>query len=208
MKTKFLFCILIGYLLGSLSPAALFSKIKHQNLRQQGTGNLGASNAMLVLGKGYGAFVMLFDIAKAYAASKVAQRLFPEVAYGGLIAGFGAELGHIFPFYLKFKGGKGLAAFGGLALAHDPFLFWSLLILGLILMVIVNYSAAMPMSAGILFPILAGIRSMDITVFLISLAAGAVIVIKHASNVTKGRQGRDIKIREFIKSNLFRNCSR
>lgn len=208
MKIKFFFCILIGYLLGSLSPAALFSRIKKQNLRKQGTGNLGASNTMLVLGKGYGALVMVFDIAKAYAASKVAQRLFPDVAYGGLIGGFSAELGHIFPFYLKFKGGKGLAAFGGLVLAYDPCLFWCLLILGCILMVIVNYSAVMPMSAGILFPILAGLRSMDLAVFLITLAAGTVIIIKHASNVTKGRQGRDIQIREFIKNDLFRMHSR
>lgn len=205
---KILLCTLIGYLLGSLSPSALLSKIKKQNLRKQGTGNLGASNTMLVLGKGYGALVMVFDIAKAFAACRIVRLLFPEFVYGGLIAGLSAELGHIFPFYLKFKGGKGLSAFGGLVLAYDPLMFLVLLAFGCVLMVIVNYSAAMPMSVGVLFPILAGLKSGDGIVFAITLAAGLLILAKHASNVTKGRQGKDIKIREFIKNDLFRVCNR
>ena len=61
-------CIVLGYLLGSLNPAALIGKIKHFNLRKHGTGNLGATNVLLNFGKGFAAVVMLFDIFKAFAA--------------------------------------------------------------------------------------------------------------------------------------------
>lgn len=101
-----LICILIGYLLGSINPAALISRMKKTNLRDKGTGNLGATNTMLVLGKKYGAFVMAFDISKAFCAVKAAQMLFPALSISGLISGGAAVAGHVWPFYMKFKGGK------------------------------------------------------------------------------------------------------
>ena len=130
---KILLCILIGYLIGSLNPAALLSKLKKKDLRKQGTGNLGATNTMIVLGKGYGALVMLFDVAKAFASVKLAQLLFADLAVAGILAGSAAVIGHIYPFYLKFQGGKGLAAFGGMILAVDPLLFIILLVIALTL---------------------------------------------------------------------------
>ena len=201
MKT--IISLAIGYLLGSLNPAELIANIKKQDLRKQGTGNLGASNTMLVFGKALGALVMLFDIAKAYVSYKLALRLFPQARLAGLAAGLGAVTGHVYPFYLNFKGGKGLAAFGGMVLAYDPWIFLVLLIFGIILMIIFNYSAVLPMSAGILFPLLAAIRSKDLGVFLLALAASVLIMVKHASNVAKGRSGKDIDIRRFIRENIF-----
>lgn len=192
--------LVMGYLLGALSPAALIGKWKKQDLRQTGTKNLGASNTMLTFGKALGALVMVFDIFKSFLACKLAKLLFPAAAYVALVAGLAAILGHIFPFYLGFRGGKGLAAFGGMVLAYDPWMFLGLLALGCILMWIFNYSAVMPMSAGTLFPILAGLTSMDIRVFLLALAAGVLVIVKHASNLTKGRQGKDLDIRGFMRN--------
>ncbi|MBQ8724062.1 MAG: glycerol-3-phosphate acyltransferase, partial [Oscillospiraceae bacterium] len=74
---KVILLLLFGYLLGSLSPAALVSKLKRKNLRKNGTGNLGATNVMLNFGKKYGALVMLLDIAKAFVTVKLAAFLFP-----------------------------------------------------------------------------------------------------------------------------------
>lgn len=192
--------ILIGYLLGTLSPAALLSKIKQLDLRNQGTHNLGASNALLVMGKKYGALVMIFDIFKGFCAVKLAKVLFPQLAMAQLLAGLSAVVGHIFPFYLGFKGGKGLAAFGGMVLAYDPVVFLFLLVLGIVLMLLTNASAAMPMSAGALFPILSLIRSRSLTVFFLTAASGILIIVKHWSNVGKARRGEDIKIRSFVKN--------
>lgn len=194
------YTILLGYLIGSISPAALVSKLKKTDLRKEGTGNVGASNVTLVIGKTAGVLVMLFDVAKGFGVYMLTQYLFPELRLAGLIGGLSAIIGHVFPFYLGFRGGKGLATFGGMVLAHDPIIFVILLIQGLVLMFIVNYSAAMPMSAGILYPIMAGLKYRDLAVFLITLAASLLIIIKHASNVTKGRQGKDVPIRAFAKS--------
>lgn len=195
--------LILGYLLGSLSPAALFGKLKKEDLRHQGTGNLGATNAMLILGKGYGAAVMLFDIIKAYVAVKLAERLFPAFALAGLLSGSAAVVGHVYPFYMKFKGGKGLAAYGGMVLGVDPLLFLILLIIALTFMFIVNYSVAVPMSAGVLFPILYALRGAQIAGTVIATAVSVLIICKHFSNIGKARRGEDNKIREYVKENLF-----
>lgn len=201
MKT--IISLVMGYLLGSLNPAALISRVKKENLREKGTGNLGASNTMLVFGKKLGALVMVVDIAKAWCAGKLAALLFPQVRLACLAAGLGAVLGHVFPFYMKFRGGKGLAAFGGMVLAYDPLMFCVLLILCLILMIVVNYSAIMPISAGILFPILTLLKFHDLGAFVFALAAGVLIIVKHSGNLIKGRNGEDINIRGFIKNEIF-----
>ena len=200
---KILLCILIGYLIGSLNPAALLSKLKKKDLRKQGTGNLGVTNTMIVLGKGYGALVMLFDVAKAFASVKLVQLLFADLAVAGILAGSAAVIGHIYPFYLKFQGGKGLAAFGGMILAVDPLLFIILLVIALTLMLVINYSVAMPISAAVLFPILYGIRVKNLPEIIISIAICLLIVIKHYSNIQRAKNGDDIKVRDYIKDHLF-----
>lgn len=201
---KIVLCIAIGYLLGTLSPAALLSKLKNINLRKQGTGNLGATNTMLVLGKGYGALVMILDIAKAFIAVKIAEAICPGVSVVGLLTGFFAVIGHIYPFYMKFKGGKGLAAFGGMILAADPRLFLLLLLTGIVLMLIINYSIALPISAAILFPILYGLYWRSLTAVLICAATSILIIAKHFSIFAKIKRGDEIKVRGFIKTRLFR----
>ncbi|MBQ8297799.1 MAG: glycerol-3-phosphate acyltransferase [Ruminococcus sp.] len=200
-----IFCIIMGYFIGTLSPAALFSKIKKKNLKHHGTGNLGATNTMLVLGKRYGALVMVFDIAKSFAAVKLAEKFFPALSLAGLLAGSTSVVGHIFPFYLKFKGGKGLASYGGMVLALDPLLFAVLLFIGCALMFIVNYGVVLPLSAAVLFPIINGIRSNSIGVFLIAFLLFPLLVISHRSNLLRIRQGEEIKIRDYLKSHLTKS---
>ena len=146
-----IFCsILIGYLLGSVSPAALLSIAKGHNLHEEGTGNLGATNTMLVLGKNWGIFVMVFDVFKSWLAARIARALFPHLAIAALLGSLGAVIGHIFSLFLRFHGGKGVAAFGGMILAYDPGLFLPLLLIAIVLMTAFNYGVAGPISAGIL----------------------------------------------------------
>lgn len=200
---KIFLSLVIGYLLGSLNPAALFSKLKNINLRKQGTGNLGATNVMLVFGKRYAVVVMLFDIIKSALAVKLAQKFFPTLNVSGLLAGSAAVVGHIYPFYMKFKGGKGLASFGGMILALDPLLFGILLPIALTMMLIVNYSFVMPISAALLFPVFYGIRSGSAAAFMISAALSLLIICKHLGNLRKAIRGEDVKIREYITTHLF-----
>lgn len=197
-------CLLLGYGLGCLSPAALMGKLKNIDLRKVGTKNLGASNVLLSIGKMSGAIVMALDIAKGYISVKLARALFPLLSVAGLVAGIGAVLGHVFPFYLHFRGGKGLAAFGGLVLAHDPWIFLILLVIGILAMLIVNYTYAMPMSAGFLFPVLAWLRSRSVVVLTLSAFAGALVIVKHWSNIARAHSGGEMTIRQYLKENFSR----
>lgn len=190
--------ILIGYLLGTLSPAALFSKLKKINLRDQGTGNLGATNAALTLGKGYGALVMLLDIGKAFLACKLAQVLFPQTANIVLITGAAAMVGHMYPFYMKFKGGKGLAAFGGTVLAYDPWMFLLMLLVGVVLMLVINYSIALHIWAAVSFPILVALKTRNWVPTLISLGISILLMVKNWSVLRRIRRGEDQKIRDYL----------
>lgn len=204
---KIIICIAAGYLLGSLNPAALLGKIKKINLRKRGTGNLGATNVMLVLGKAYGALVMLFDIAKAFLAVRLCQLFAPDIAFAGIAAGGAAVVGHIFPFYMKFKGGKGLAPYAGMVLGVDPLLFAFLLVVCVTLMIIVNYSVAIPWSAGILFPTLSIFRSDSTVYILIAFAISALVMAKHFPNLKKAVRGEDVKVREYIKQSINKKAS-
>ncbi len=100
--------IITAYLLGSLSPSYFFSQLKSVNLQKKGTKNLGATNAFLNLGKLYGIITALLDVGKGALAIYLVYLLNLSEAFYYL-AGTAVVLGHIFPFYLKFKGGKGVA---------------------------------------------------------------------------------------------------
>ena len=114
---KYFPVILIGYLLGCSSMAYYIGRWKKQDVRKAGSGNLGASNTTAMLGWGAGVVVGAHDIAKAALAVFLTQLLLPELPFVGAAAGVACVMGHIFPFYLKFKGGKGTASFVGLTLA-------------------------------------------------------------------------------------------
>ena len=201
---EFAISALLGYLLGSISPAALIAKIKKVNLRKSGTGNLGATNTTLVFGKKFGIAVMAFDIFKSALAVIIARLIFSEVGeLAGLIAGACAVIGHMFPFYMKFKGGKGLAAYGGMVLAFDPLLFLILLCLGIISMVIINYGVALTYAAAILFPVLVGIKywtsAFILPLILISAAISILLMVKHIDNILKAIRKQDYTMRQFLK---------
>ncbi len=199
-----LICIITGYLLGSLSSAAFVSVLKKKNLRELGTGNMGATNTLLTFGKWCGLFVMLFDIGKSLLAVKLAQWFFPELAYAGMLAGGSAVAGHIFPFYMKFKGGKGVASLAGLMVALDPLLFILLLVCSVILMFIVNYGVVSIVSVAIIFPIMYGFSNPDFISIMVSIVVSALIIYKHIPNMIKAKNGEDVKVREYFKSRLLR----
>ncbi len=202
---KELISLLIGYGFGCINNAAFFSRLKHQNMREKGTGNLGATNAIIVLGKTFGVIILLLDILKAYLAYKVARLLFSNLFYSGLLAGLGAMIGHNFPFYMRFKGGKGLATFAGTVLAHSPLMFLMLLLMVLVLLFVVNYSFIVPFSAPIIFSVLATLMAQSSRIFVFAVTASmAVLVIwKHFPNFKRALSGQDISVREYIKNHIF-----
>ena len=105
---NYLLAVILGYLLGCSSMAYYIGKIQKTDIRTAGSGNLGASNTTVLFGWGAGVAVALHDIGKAILAVLAAKWLFPGLEYAGAAAGVACVLGHIFPFYLGFRGGKGL----------------------------------------------------------------------------------------------------
>ena len=111
-------------------------------------------------------------------------------------------MGHIFPAQMKFKGGKGLAAFGGLILAFDPMMFLILLITGVVMIVLTGSGTALPLSAPIVAPFIGGWRHHSASIFVVLLTVGSVMIYKHWENVTAIREGTEPKVREFLAKNI------
>ena len=122
-------CVLIGYCCGLLQTGYLYGKLKGIDIRSVGSGNAGTTNMLRTLGPGAGLITLLCDALKTVVAMFLSWLIFhksyPEMAaLLGLYAGAGAVLGHDFPFYMNFKGGKGIACTAGLAIGlHEPVLF-------------------------------------------------------------------------------------
>lgn len=195
-----------GYLVGCINPARMVGKKKNINLKKTGTGNLGATNTALVLGRKAGYFVLFFDMFKSIFSYKLARWIFPQLRLAGLIAGIGVLIGHAFPVFFRFQGGKSLASFGGLVLAHDPLQFVILLTLGIIMSLILNYGVYLAVTATTLFPVLSFLRSGDWKVFLATAVAGGIVLLLHTGNLRRAITGEDpIHTRDGLKKIFHKN---
>ena len=190
----------LGYSIGCINPAAWISKKKHVNLKEEGTGNLGATNTAYVLGRKAGYFVLVFDILKSYFSFKIAKWLFPKLLIAGILASIGCILGHCFPVNMHFQGGKGLAAFGGLILAYRPWMFLTIITVGITLMFVCNTGVIAPFMGCLLFPALTYFSGCDTTEFLAVSAASAIIFATHLSNFRMARRKEDVvNTKDFMK---------
>ncbi len=121
-----LICIVIGYLFGLIQTGYIYGKMNHVDIRKHGSGNAGTTNALRTLGWKAGVITFVGDCLKCVLAVVVVRLIFAESGHVELLAfyaGLGAVLGHNFPFYLNFKGGKGIASTAGLILAINPVMF-------------------------------------------------------------------------------------
>lgn len=183
--------LVIGYLVGCINPARIVGKKKNVNLKETGTGNLGATNTALVLGRKAGYFVLFFDMFKSFFSYKLAKLLFPQLVAAGVIACIGVILGHAFPVFYGFQGGKSLASFGGLVLAHDPVQFVILLTLGIIMSFVMNYGVYLAVTATTLFPFISWIRSGSFMTFLSTATASGIVLALHFGNLRRAITGED-----------------
>lgn len=188
---KALLALGMGYAVGCISPAAFVSKKKNVNLKEEGTKNLGATNTALVMGRKAGYFVLFFDILKSFFSYKLAKIIFPHLAVAGLVAGIGVILGHCFPATMQFQGGKGLAAFGGLVLAHDPLIFLILLTLGIAAAFAFNYGVYLAITAAALFPAACWFAHGNPAEAVMCAIAGFLIIVMHLTNLRRAITGED-----------------
>ena len=195
----YLIPILLGYLLGCSNMAYYISRYQKKDIRSGGTGNLGASNATVLLGWKAGVAVAIHDIGKAAVSVLLAKALFPELEYAAAAAGVAAVYGHIFPFYLKFRGGKGLASFFGLTVALN----WKLgLIAGIVIVLatlITDYIVIGTFSTIALVPTYTGITTHNLMLTVILAAASLVIFYKHWENIGRLIRKEEIGLRSTIR---------
>lgn len=201
---EYIMCAVIGYGFGAFSPSYLISKMKHKDIRESGTGNLGTTNTFINFGKGWGILVLLCDMIKAIIAVRLCEWLFPGLALAGVLAGCMVVIGHIFPFYVGFKGGKGIASFGGFILAMDIRYFFILLAVGCCLALVFNYGCSISFSAAVLFPVLYTERVHSMTAFFMLALCSGVIMYKHTDNIRKIKDGKEMQIRTFLKRHIFK----
>ena len=193
---EYFIVILFSYLLGTSSMSYYLAKINHVDIRNKGSKNLGASNAMILMGWKAGILVAVHDAGKALLAVILAGILFPEVTYVKEAAGVAAVFGHIFPFYLKFKGGKGLASYIGMALALDLKFGLAVLVLLAVVTLMTDYIVLGTVSVILTFPALIAFVSGNLHGAGIVLLASALIGWKHRENYVRIAKGTEIRFRK------------
>lgn len=189
----------LGYLLGCSSMAFYLSKLKKVDIKNNGTGNLGASNTVVLMGWGSGVAVALHDIGKSALAVILAKLLFPDLEHAGVTAGVASVLGHIFPFYLKFKGGKGFASYWGMTLALNWKLAAVIFVAGILITLITDYIALATTATVIAVPAYLGFATHSMILVLILCIASVVIVFKHRKNYVRICNGTEIGLRSTAK---------
>ena len=193
----------LGYLIGCINPAAWISHKKHVNLKEEGTKNLGATNTAIVMGKKAGFFVLFFDIAKSFLSFKLAKWLFPKLLIAGILASIGCILGHCFPITMHFQGGKGLAAFGGLILAYSPWMFLTIITVGITLMFVFNTGVIAPFMGCVMFPALVYFSGHNWVDTIAVGVASAIIFATHLSNFRMARKREDVVNTKDFMSKVF-----
>ena len=195
----YILVIIAAYLIGSSNMALYLSKLRHVDDRAGGSGNLGASNATLLMGWWAGILVAVHDIGKSALAVILARLVFPELAHIGAVAGVASVLGHIFPFYLGFRGGKGFASYLGMTLALN----WkfALVIMALVVVVtlVTDYIVMGTTLTELSAPVYLGFAAHSLVLALILCIATAVIVYKHRRNYVNIWKGTEIGLRSAAK---------
>ena len=195
--------VLIGYLFGCFQTSYFIAKmVSQKDIREIGAGNAGASNVTSELGWKYGILTGFSDVLKAYIPTQIVLYIFPG-AYQPLnliaLAGTGAVLGHIYPFFLDFRGGKGIACYIGLLLAMD----WQIgvaTIIGLIFITIItDYVAVGSIALYIIIPLSAYYGNHSDVVIGCAMVLLVVGMIKHWINVQRILSGSETGLRSVFK---------
>ena len=196
--------VLIAYLVGSIPTAYVFARLlRGVDIRQYGSGNVGATNAFRVIGKPAAIIILAIDIFKGYMAATFLANSFlyitpatrPELYQ--VLCGLAAIAGHNWPVFLKFKGGKGVATSAGVVIGLIPKIFWLGFLAWTIVFFLTGYVSVASILASVMIPIftLAFGESTEIIVFMSALCV--IIVFKHRSNLKRLRKGEEKKISLF-----------
>ncbi len=191
---QLILCSLIGYFVGNINAAYIISKLRGFDIRERGSGNAGASNATMVMGKKAGLITALFDITKAAVISALAVYLFPKFRFAKILSGSACIIGHIFPILMHFHGGKGLACLAGLIISYNPQLFLFLLVIEMFLGFGLDYICVVPITGSLLFTSIYALTTADPSGTMILACISMVILYKHIENLQRIQEGTEAHI--------------
>lgn len=183
---------LIGYLLGSIPFGIILTRATGAgDLRSIGSGNIGATNVLRTGRKSLAAATLLLDMLKATAAVLIVRYLLPGHES---IAAVGALLGHLYPVWLKFRGGKGVATFLGILIAMAPLVALIFAAVWIAALLLTRYSSVGGMSASLSAPAAALFLAGDVPLAMLFLGFALLVLWKHRDNIVRLLQGTESKV--------------
>jgi len=205
--------VVAAYLLGSIPTGYLVGRAKGIDIRTVGSGNIGATNVFRMLGKGAGAFALVVDGLKGYAAcSWLCDALLAllgvtvaDTELYRILAGIAAVLGHNYTCWLRFKGGKGIATSAGVFFALAPLAAGVALAAWIIVFALSGYVSVASMAAAVALPATVWLTADSLTLRIVTTALGLLAILKHKSNIerllngTERRFGRKSATQEVTK---------
>ncbi|MEG6616242.1 glycerol-3-phosphate 1-O-acyltransferase PlsY [Peptococcaceae bacterium 1198_IL3148] len=197
MHLDVIIVLVVGYLLGSIPSGYILAKLwRGIDIRQYGSGNIGATNIYRTLGVAPGILVLLADMAKGIAAVLAARYIASGdiQAIAELSAAVGALLGHSASIFLKFKGGKIVATGGGIIFVISPLTGLIALVLLIATVAITRYVSAGSMVAALSIPIAFYLLNLDLPYLIFGIAVAALVIYKHRSNIKRIFSGTEYKI--------------
>ncbi len=194
MTIELITALLLSYLTGAIPFGLLFSRMVGKDVREEGSGNIGATNVNRVLGKKLGILTLLCDVAKGVLPVFVASILLPvndnwEISIG--LCGLAAVLGHMFSLYLGFKGGKGVATALGVFLFFSPWAVAMALAIFVVVVGVSGFVSAGSLAAAGIIPFLMLFLGGSLPIFFCSSVIAVLVWIKHSSNIGRLRRGEE-----------------
>lgn len=190
----------IGYILGCFQTAYIIGRVvKKIDIRKHGSNNAGASNVTIVLGWKYGVITALVDIFKAAIAVILIESIFPGSKELLFIAGAGAILGHIFPFFLGFKGGKGAASLIGMLLAIDLKIALISILTIVIITLVIDYIALGSIGMFAVLPLSTYAFNYPLVCTFIGVGLAILSVYKHQINIKRIMRKEEAGLRVVVK---------
>ena len=186
--------IIAAYLIGSIPMGLIFGKlIWKKDLRRFGSHNIGATNAWRILGRKAGLLIFILDFLKGQLGVLLGAYLLASPG-AMVVGGLFAVLGHMFPIFIGFKGGKGVATGLGVIAALMPKVTLIVVVVWLVLTLITRYVSVASIIAAVLTPILAAAFKEPIIYFLFALVIAVFIVFRHRKNIQRLKAGHENKI--------------
>jgi glycerol-3-phosphate acyltransferase PlsY len=191
MTRDMLLALALGYLLGSIPFGLLLTRFAGKgDIREIGSGNIGATNVLRTGSRGLAALTLVLDCLKATAAILIAERLFRNQPLP--FAAAGAMIGHLYPVWLKFRGGKGVATLLGVLIPLMPSAAIIYAAIWLILLLTIRISSVAGMTAAVSAPVMALILNRQLLPMLLGFAL--LVVWKHRDNIARLRAGTEPRI--------------